>query len=251
MQLLISAGASLAATAFPFFCTCLGAGLVCALRPGSEDAAGHRAVQGFAAGVMLAASVFSLLLPAAELAAEAGFPGWLAACGGFGLGAGLFLGLDLWFAAPAGQGLSEWAIALHNLPEGMAVGLAAAAAALSGVGLWAGAGAIAFGVGIQNIPEGAAVSLPALRRTGSRRKALAAGVLSGAVEPVGGLAAALLAGLAAPALPWLLAFAAGAMVYAAVSELIPSACGHQKPLPGITGTLLGFGLMMALDMGLG
>ena len=156
MQLLISAGASLAATAFPFFCTCLGAGLVCALRPGSEDAAGHRAVQGFAAGVMLAASVFSLLLPAAELAAEAGFPGWLAACGGFGLGAGLFLGLDLWFAAPAGQGLSEWAIALHNLPEGMAVGLAAAAAALSGVGLWAGAGAIAFGVGIQNIPEAAA-----------------------------------------------------------------------------------------------
>ncbi len=250
MQLLISAGASLAATAFPFFCTCLGAVLVCALRPGSEDAAGHRAVQGFAAGVMLAASVFSLLLPAAELAAEAGIPGWLAACGGFLVGAGMFLGLDL-FSAASDRGLSELAIALHILPAGMAAGLAAAAACLAGTGLWAGAGALALGVGIQNIPEGAAVSLPALRRTGSRWKALGAGVLSGAVEPVGGLAAALLAGLAAPALPWLLAFAAGAMVYAAVAELIPDACGHQHSLPGVTGTLLGFGLMMALDMGLG
>ena len=225
----------------------------------------QKSLLGFASGVMVAASVWSLLIPGMELSGGEGWVKVMPVAAGFLCGIGFLLAIDyltphlhIGGAAPEGPrsrlsrtAMLSLAVTIHNLPEGMAVGLAAAAAALSGVGLWAGAGAIAFGVGIQNIPEGAAVSLPALRRTGSRRKALAAGVLSGAVEPVGGLAAALLAGLAAPALPWLLAFAAGAMVYAAVSELIPSACGHQKPLPGIAGTLLGFGLMMALDMGLG
>ncbi len=251
-QVLMTGAAALAATAFPFLCTSLGAAFGCAARSSSPDSTANRAALGFAGGVMIAASVFSLLLPAAEQAEEQGYPGWIAACGGFAIGAVFLLILDtIIHRAKPNCSLSSFAITLHNLPEGMAVGLSAALAVLSGTGVLAGAGALAFGVGIQNIPEGAAVALPTLHRTNSRWKALRDGVLSGAVEPLGGLLAALLAGLATVILPWLLSFAAGAMVYVTAEELIPTACSNKKGLAGTMGVLIGFVVMMALDLALG
>ncbi len=253
MQAILTAtGAALVATLFPFLCTSTGAVLGCIAHKQAADSALNRATMGFAGGVMLAASVFSLLLPAAERAEQQGYPGWIAACGGFGAGAAFLLLLDaILRKAKPGYSLSSFAITLHNLPEGMAVGLTAALAVLSGSGLMAGAGALAFGVGIQNIPEGAAVALPTLQRTQSRRKALQAGIVSGIVEPIGAIAAALLAGVAAVVLPWLLAFAAGAMVYVTSEELIPTACSSEKGIAGTMGVLVGFVLMMALDLALG
>lgn len=252
-QLFLAGSAALSATAFPFLCTCIGALLGCNARSSSPDSVANRATLGFAGGVMLAASVFSLLLPAVELAQQQGYPGWLAACGGFALGAAFLVLLDFYLQqAKPGYSLSSFAITLHNLPEGMAVGLSAALAALSGTGLLAGVGALAFGVGVQNLPEGTAVALPVLHSTKSRAKALRAGVLSGIVEPVGGLLAALLAGIAAIVLPWLLAFSAGAMVYVTAQELIPTACSNNvKGFAGTLGVLAGFVLMMALDLSLG
>lgn len=251
-QILTTGAAALTATAFPFLCTSLGAVFGCAARSSSPDSTANRAALGFAGGVMIAASVFSLLLPAVEQAEAQGYPGWIAACGGFAIGAIFLLILDgILHRAKPNCSLSSFAITLHNLPEGMAVGLSAALAVLSGTGLIAGASALAFGVGIQNIPEGAAVALPTLHRTNSRWKALRAGVLSGIVEPLGGLVAALLAGLATVILPWLLSFAAGAMVYVTAEELIPTACSNKKEMAGTVGVLVGFVMMMALDLSLG
>lgn len=250
-EILIAGMAALAATSFPFLCTCVGSALSCVSRGHTPDSAINRATLGFAGGVMLAASVFSLLLPAVEQAEAQGYPGWIAACGGFATGAIFLLILDgIIHKVKPGYSLSSFAITLHNLPEGMAVGLTAALAVLSGSSLLAGAGALAFGVGIQNIPEGAAVSLPTLHRTKSRWKALRAGVGSGIVEPIGGLLAALLAGIATVVLPWLLAFSAGAMVYVTAEELIPTACS-KKGTAGTIGVLAGFVIMMALDLALG
>lgn len=243
--------AGLAATVLPFLCTSTGAAAVFLTRPGG-GAKRMRTLLGFAAGVMLAASVFSLLLPAAQQAEALGLPGWAAACGGFAAGAAFLLALDRLLARTGGRRrrLAGFAITLHNLPEGMAVGLAAALALKSGVGLAAGAGALALGVGIQNLPEGAAVSLPRCQQGESRPRAFLAGVLSGLPEPAGGFAAGALAGLAAPALPWMLAFAAGAMVYVSAEELIPTASAGEDRA-GTLGLLAGFVLMMALDMALG
>lgn len=253
MHQLITAGtAALTAASFPFFCTCLGAVLGCTTRRSAPDSLSNRIALGFAGGVMLAASVFSLLLPAVEQAEAQGYAGWIAACGGFAGGAVFLLALDsILKKSKPGYSLSSFAITLHNLPEGMAVGLSAALAVLSGSGLIAGVGALAFGVGVQNIPEGAAVAMPTLHRTGSRLKALRAGFGSGIVEPIGGLLAALLAGIAAVVLPWLLAFAAGAMVYVTAQELIPNACAENKGNAGTLGVLGGFVIMMALDLALG
>lgn len=204
-------------------------------------------VMGFAAGLMSAAAVWSLLLPAIEQA-EAGsiVPGWLCAALGFMAGA-LFLALSDTVIQLRGTpgGLLFTAITLHNIPEGMAVGLAFALAA-DADGL-AAAAALAFGIGVQNFPEGAAVSLP-LRQLGfSRSRAFARGALAGAIEPVFGILAVLAAAWAAPVMPWLLSFAAGAMLYVSVHELIPDA-------PGTSGSfsyMAGFTLMMALDVALG
>ena len=220
---------------------------------------------GFAAGVMVAASVWSLLIPAMEQAADLGRLAFFPAAAGFWLGILFLLLLDhliphlhqnsLQAEGPKSQlqrtTMMVLAVTLHNIPEGMAVGLAFALAAHNDSSvLLASAIALAIGMGIQNFPEGAAIALP-LRQSGmSRAKAFGLGTLSGIVEPVFGLLTVLAAGAIQPLLPWLLAFAAGAMLYVVVEELIPEAHlgeGHM----GTVGVMLGFLLMMILDVALG
>ena len=241
---------ALLGTSFTFLMTALGAATVFFFaRKVCERAQG--ALLGFAAGVMMAASVWSLILPAIEQTeAEGRLPPFLPAAAGIVLGAlTLFLLDELVRRRGGGEVHSDFlllsAITLHNIPEGMAVGLAFALAA-DGESL-AGAFALALGIGVQNFPEGAAVALP-LRQAGKKRgEAFLAGVLSGAVEPLFGVAAALAAVQVRPLMPWLLSFAAGAMLCVTAEELIPRAEGRD----GTCAFLVGFLLMMALDVGLG
>ena len=243
-------------TGFTFLMTTLGAAMVFLFRK-QLNASIQRIFLGFAAGVMIAASVWSLLIPAMEEAEASGLPGWLPAVGGFVLGIGFLLLLDvllphLHVDARQPEGLhSSWrrttllvlAVTLHNIPEGMAVGLSFALAAQhagEGAAL-SGALALALGIGIQNFPEGAAISLP-LRQ---------GGVWGGGGEPVFGFRVVLVAGTIQPLMPWLLSFAAGAMMYVVVEELIPEAHLGEHSNTGTLGVMAGFLLMMVLDVALG
>ena len=240
-------------TGFTFLMTTLGAALVFFL-DGEPRPRFQKAVLGFAAGVMTAASVWSLLLPAIEQAEAGPLPGWLPAAAGMLLGVFFLAALDGWLPrlrrpraddAWRQNTLLMTAITLHNVPEGMAVGLAFALAA-GGDG-FAGAVALALGIGVQNFPEGAAIALP-LRQEGlSRGRAFAGGMLSGAVEPVFGVLVVGLAAWAQPLMPWFLSFAAGAMLYVVVEELVPQA--HSRA--GTCGFVTGFLVMMVLDVALG
>lgn len=230
----------------PFFGTALGAAAVLFMKK-SLPAFTGKALSGFAAGVMLAASVWSLLIPSAEMAEETGTPGWIAATGGLFLGVGFLLILDgsATFSPP--RSLLLFAVTLHNLPEGMAVGVVFAGAMAEGTGVTlAEAFALSVGIALQNLPEGAIVSTPALAEGDPKGRAFLKGVLSGAVEPLGALFAFLLSAFVTPALPYVLSFAAGAMVYVSVRELIPGSGGAY----GTVFLTLGFGVMMALDMAL-
>ena len=238
-------------TSFTFLMTALGAATVFFFaRAVCERAQG--ALLGFAAGVMTAASVWSLILPAIEqTAAEGRLPPFLPAAAGIVLGALLLALLDEFTRQRGGERVTHSdflllsAITLHNIPEGMAVGLAFALAA-DGEGL-AGAAALALGIGVQNFPEGAAVALPLYQSGQSKLRAFVTGVLSGAVEPLfGALVVLATAGIHA-LMPWLLSFAAGAMLYVVAEELLPRAGGRR----GTCGFLLGFLLMMILDVALG
>lgn len=226
----------------------------------------HQLLLGFAAGVMIAASMWSLLIPAIEAAEEAGLPGWFPAAGGSVLGVLFLVTMNAllphltpaFLQAPRdGSGrrstLLVLAIAMHNIPEGMAVGISFALAARSDPTLLPAAMALALGIGIQNFPEGAAISLP-LRQAGmSRKKSFLIGAASGAVEPIAALFTVLAAGTVEPLMPWLLSFAAGAMLYVVVEELIPEAnLRHDHESRGGTcGVMAGFLIMMILDVALG
>jgi ZIP family zinc transporter len=223
---------------------------------------------GFAAGVMIAASFWSLLSPAIEMSEEAGKLPWLAPVIGFLLG-GAFLKLadsilphvHIGMPVESAEGVkSNWkrsillvtAITLHNIPEGLAVGVAfgAVAAGIPSAAL-TGAAVLAIGIGIQNLPEGAAVSIP-LRRDGlSRLKSFWYGQLSGVVEPFAGVIGALAVLAIRPLLPYALSFAAGAMIYVVVEELIPEAQSSGNSDFATMGTMLGFAVMMLLDVALG
>jgi ZIP family zinc transporter len=218
---------------------------------------------GFASGVMIAASVWSLLIPAMEMARARGGIVWLPAAAGFLLGIGFLLLLDsLAFRIrvenqkPEGlktdfqkTAMLVFAVTLHNLPEGMAVGVALAGALTQNTGMtMAGAYVLVIGIAIQNFPEGTIISMP-LRNAGmSRPKAFWYGVLSGAVEPAGAAVTVLLARQIVPILPYLLAFAAGAMLYVVVDELIPEAQSEGYSRIGTIGMAAGFVLMMVLDV---
>ena len=224
---------------------------------------------GFAAGVMIAASFFSLLAPAIEMAGTAhengGLPPWAAAAIGFVLGGAFLRMADLFLphhhvGAKEDEGLkTSWgrsillvlAITLHNIPEGLAVGVGfGASALLPGVSL-AGAVSLTLGIGLQNFPEGAAVSIPLRREGMSRLKSFWIGQASGLVEPVAGiLGAALILSMQA-ILPYALSFAAGAMIFVVAEELIPEAYREGNDHIATSGIMLGFALMMALDVGLG
>ena len=226
----------------------------------------HQLLLGFAAGVMIAASMWSLLIPAIEAAEEAGLPGWFPAAGGSVLGVLFLVTMNTllphltpaFLQAPRdGSGrrstLLVLAIAMHNIPEGMAVGISFALAARSDPTLLPAAMALALGIGLQNFPEGAAISLP-LRQAGmSRKKSFLIGAASGAVEPIAALFTVLAAGTVEPLMPWLLSFAAGAMLYVVVEELIPEAnLRHDHESRGGTcGVMAGFLIMMILDVALG
>lgn len=227
----------------------------------------QRAFLGFAAGVMIAASVWSLLIPAIDQTIEEGKIGWVPASGGFVLG-GLFL-LLLDFLMPhlhLGEKHAEGvhsslhrstllilAVTLHNIPEGMAVGLAFAMAAQhpEDASLYAAAFALAIGIGIQNFPEGAAISLPLRQEGMSRFKAFLYGSLSGVAELIFGVGITMIASFITPFMPWFLAFAAGAMIYVVVEELIPEANQGEHSNLGTAGVMLGFLIMMILDVALG
>lgn len=231
--------------------TTLGAAAVFFMRGGTHAL---RALLGFAAGVMTAASIWSLLLPALERAEAAGrYPPVLPALVGVVLGAAFLAALDALCPLLLQKENEEdralflliSAITLHNIPEGMAVGLAFALAA-EGEGL-AAAAALALGIGVQNLPEGAAVTLPLHHAGRGRARAFLTGVLSGAVEPLFGIGVVLAAAAAEGLMPWALSFAAGAMLYVVADELLPRAAGRA----GTCAFLGGFVLMMALDVALG
>ena len=253
--MLQSLGWAALGTGFTFLMTALGAAMVFFFA-GEPRPRFQRILLGFAAGVMTAASVWSLLIPAIDQAAAEGLPPWLPAAGGMLLGVVFLAALDGLLPRlrrSRGRPDASWrqttllmtAITLHNVPEGMAVGLAFALAA-GGEGL-AGAAALAMGIGIQNFPEGAAVALPLRQGGWSRPRAFAGGMLSGAVEPVFGVLVVLAAAGVEPLMPWLLSFAAGAMLYVVVEELVPQA--HSRA--GTCGFVLGFLVMMVLDVALG
>lgn len=223
---------------------------------------------GFAAGVMIAASYWSLLAPAIEMAEEAGDASWVPALVGF-LAGGAFLWvvdkilphLHMGFSRSEAEGVkTSWqrsvllvlAITLHNIPEGLAVGVAfgALAANLPSATL-AGAVALALGIGIQNFPEGAAVSVPLRRENMSRAKAFWYGQASGMVEPMAGVIGATAVIVMRPLLPYALAFAAGAMIYVVVEELIPESQFEKNTDVATVGAMLGFAVMMTLDVALG
>lgn len=226
----------------------------------------QKALLGFASGVMVAASVWSLLIPSIEMELEAGKLAVIPAAIGFLLGMFFLLILDevtphLHVGTDKPEGLRSHlsrtamlalAVTIHNLPEGMAVGVVFAGAEEGAVGLsLASALAVSVGIAIQNIPEGAIISMPMRAAGNSKWRSFFLGSLSGAVEPIGGLAVVLLASLMTPAMPYLLAFAAGAMLYVVIEELIPEASEGEHSNIGTIGFAIGFVLMMVLDVVLG
>ena len=241
-------------TLFPFLMTTLGAALVFLMKKQSEDGP----CMGFAAGVMSAAAVFSMILPA--MRQNEG--GWLIVTLGFMLGAAMIAGVDaLMCRVQRIQNASDSArkrlmmvaaITLHNIPEGMAVGVVYAGY-LSGQAQITAAGALALslGIAIQNFPEGAIISMPLHAEGMGKGRAFADGVLSGIVEPIGAVLTILAAKMIVPALPYLLSFAAGAMLYVVVEELIPEMSQGRHSNIGTICFALGFGLMMVLDVALG
>ncbi len=251
-------------TMFTFLATALGAATVFFFKKDIPHGM-QRAFLGFAAGVMIAASVWSLLIPAMDMAQEAGGPAWLPAAGGFVLGAVFLLALDrvlphLHPGSDEPEGLKSsfarttmlvLAVTLHNIPEGLAVGLAFGLAGESSAMSLSGALALSLGMALQNFPEGAAISLPLKKEGLSNTRSFVYGALSGIVEPIAGVLGVLAAGSVTGIMPWLLSFAAGAMIYVVVEELIPEASLGEHSHTGTLSVMLGFLVMMVLDVALG
>lgn len=249
----------------PFLGTCLGAALAFFMRSEMNNSI-QRCLTGFAAGVMIAASVWSLLIPSLQQAASGVIPTFVPAVVGFWAGILFLLLLDntiphLHADSDEPEGIVTelrkttmlvLAVTLHNIPEGMAVGVVFTGwiAGNSGISMMA-AVSLALGIAIQNFPEGAIISIPLQAEGMSKRKSFFMGVLSGVVEPVAAVLTILAASLVVPILPYLLSFAAGAMVYVVVEELIPEMSAGEHSNLGTLAFAIGFTLMMALDTALG
>ena len=249
----------------PFLGTTLGSAMVFLMKDKINPKL-EKILLGFASGVMIAASVWSLLLPSIDMAEEQSIIKWLPAAIGFLLGMFFLLILDsiiphLHLKSDEPEGIKTklkkttmmvLAVTLHNIPEGMAVGVIFAGAMIGNTGItMAGAFALSIGIAIQNFPEGAIISMPLKAEGVSKTKAFALGTLSGIVEPIAAIITILLTNLIVPVLPYLLSFAAGAMIYVVVEELIPeSQDGNHSNLATI-GVAIGFVIMMILDIALG
>ena len=249
----------------PFIGTTLGAACVYLLKDKLNNRL-EKFLLGFASGVMIAASIWSLLIPSMDMAEQEGIITWLPAALGFILGVLFLLLLDyvvphLHKDATKEEGpkskLSKiaklvLAVTLHNIPEGMAVGVVFAGIISGNTTITvSGAIALSIGIAIQNFPEGAIISLPLKAEGKSKNKAFLYGTLSGIVEPIGAILTILLASVITPALPYLLAFAAGAMIYVVIEELIPDAKSGNHSNLTVIGVTFGFVLMMILDVALG
>ncbi len=249
----------------PFIGTTAGSGMVYLMR-GEMRPAVQKVLTGFAAGVMIAASVWSLLLPAIEQSEALGLIGWLPPAIGFLLGMGFLLLLDTFtphqhIGSDEPEGIKTaakkntmlmLAVTLHNIPEGIAVGVLFAALSVGDPSITlASALALSLGIALQNFPEGAIISMPLRAGGEGKHKAFVMGTLSGAVEPIAAGITVLMAHLLVPVLPYLLAFAAGAMIYVVVEELIPELQVGSHSNIGTVGVALGFTVMMILDVALG
>ena len=254
----------LAGLLIPFLGTTFGSAMVFFMRGMHKEI--ERLLLGFASGVMIAASVWSLLIPAIDMAGEMGQIAWIPAAGGFLGGMAFLLVLDsviphLHLESEKPEGVETslkkttmlvLAVTLHNIPEGMSVGVTFAGALIGDAGItMAGAFALAVGIAIQNFPEGAIISMPLRGEGVSKGRAFLYGALSGIVEPIGAFVTILLAEQIVSALPVFLAFAAGAMIYVVVGELIPEAQAGEHSNSGTVGVAVGFVIMMILDVALG
>ena len=251
--------------AIPFLGTTLGAAMVFLMKKEMNKKV-EKILLGFASGVMIAASVWSLLIPSIEMAETQGKVAWIPAAIGFLLGIVFLLVLDsvvphMHLESEKTEGIKSklkkttmmvFAVTLHNIPEGMAVGVTFAGALAQNAGItMAGAFALAIGIAIQNFPEGAIISMPLKSEGVSKPKAFLYGTLSGIVEPIGAIITILLTNAVVPILPYLLSFAAGAMIYVVVEELIPESQAGEHSNIGIIGVAIGFTIMMILDVALG
>lgn len=249
----------------PFLGTTLGSGMVFLMKNKINKKI-EKLLLGFASGVMIAASIWSLIIPALDMAEEQGIITWLPATIGFLLGICFLLVLDsiiphLHLNTDKPEGLKSkiqkttmmvLAVTLHNIPEGMAVGVVFAGALAQNTGItMAGAIALAIGIAIQNFPEGAIISMPLKSEGMSKLKAFLYGTLSGIVEPIGAILTICLTNFVVPILPYLLSFAAGAMIYVVVEELIPESQTGEHSNIGTIGVAIGFVIMMILDVALG
>ena len=249
----------------PFIGTVLGSGMVFFMKNKMNDKV-QKLLLGFASGVMIAASVWSLLIPSIEMTEEQGNLAWIPAAVGFLLGMTFLLLLDsliphmhLNNEKPEGvkskfkkTTMLVLAVTLHNIPEGMAVGVVFAGVLTGNSGMTiAGALALAIGIAIQNFPEGAIISMPLKSEGESKLKSFGYGSLSGIVEPISAIITILLTNIVVPILPYLLAFAAGAMMYVVVEELIPESQSGEHSNIGTIGVAIGFIIMMILDVALG
>ena len=249
----------------PFLGTTLGAATVFLMRNKMNPKV-EKLLLGFASGVMIAASVWSLLIPSINMATEQNKLAWMPAAIGFIFGIVFLLILDsliphLHLNNNKQEGIKAklkkttmmvFAVTLHNIPEGMAVGVTFAGAIIGNTGItMAGAFALALGIAIQNFPEGAIISMPLKSEGMSKPKAFLYGTLSGIVEPIGAVITILLTNAVVPILPYLLSFAAGAMIYVVVEELIPESQSGEHSNMGTIGVAIGFVIMMILDVALG
>ena len=249
----------------PFLGTTLGAAMVFLMK-NKINSKIEKVLLGFASGVMIAASIWSLLIPSIDMSKEQGKIAWVPASVGFLLGIFFLLILDsiiphLHLNSTKPEGIKAkikkttmmvLAVTLHNIPEGMAVGVVFAGAISGNAGITiAGAFALAIGIAIQNFPEGAIISMPLKSEGMSKMKAFWYGTLSGVVEPIGALITIVLTNLVVPVLPYFLSFAAGAMIYVVVEELIPESQTGEHSNLGTIGVAIGFVVMMILDVALG
>lgn len=249
----------------PFLGTTLGSAMVFLMK-NKMNTKVQKLLLGFASGVMIAASIWSLITPSIEMAEEQGIVSWIPAAIGFLFGIIFLLVLDsiiphLHLNSKKPEGIKAklknttmmvLAVTLHNIPEGMAIGVVFAGVLAQNTTITlAGAFALSIGIAIQNFPEGAIISMPLKNEGMSKPKAFLYGTLSGIVEPIGAIITILLTGIVTPILPYLLSFAAGAMIYVVVEELIPESQAGEHSNIGTIGVAIGFVIMMILDVALG